>query len=576
MEYSISAGRDFSVSYTVCEPSDGIRQLHLCADAVSDAAKLDMTVSWQIPDIGVHLVWTPLSYTTHTVVPNWGGYSDSCAMYGAPVYTDLDFADRNRQTIACSDAKNQLRIHTGVIEETGELDCVVKIHVASPIRHYEADIRIDTRDIPFWQALDDVRAWWENYDGCKPMRVPDAAKQPLYSAWYSYHQNIDVEKIAGECAYFSRLGTKVLIVDDGWQTDNTARGFDFCGDWQPTPTKVPSMKAFVDAVHKTGMKFMIWFSVPYIGETCEAFRIFGEKTLYRSASRTHVLDPRYPDVREHLIGLYKKAVAEWGLDGLKLDFIDSFRQTDHYDAEMDYVSVYDAVDRLMKDVSAALTAIKPDILLEFRQNYIGPLMRTFGNMFRSSDCPADSFTNRQHILALRMLSGNTAVHSDMVMWHPGESAEQAAFQLTSVLFSVPQISVGKDSLTEEQAEMVRDYLAFWTKYRHVLLDGQMFYHGCGANYPYVSSRLGDTEVGAVYSGMTAYLETPADEIVIVNGSMDRRILLDAAWTGNFEYAVYRCTGKKTAEGTLSLTEPHIPAVIGNVPVNGRIVLNRCQ
>ena len=36
------------------------------------------------------------------------------------------------------------------------------------------------------------------------------------------------------------------------------------------------------------------------------------------------LDPRYKKVREYLSNLYESAVKEWDLDGLKLDFIDSF------------------------------------------------------------------------------------------------------------------------------------------------------------------------------------------------------------------------------------------------------------
>ena len=45
---------------------------------------------------------------------------------------------------------------------------------------------------------------------------------------------------------------------------------------------------------------------------------------------------------------------------------------------MDYALVEEAVCRLLTDVREALTAIKPDILIEFRQNYIGPAIRGFG------------------------------------------------------------------------------------------------------------------------------------------------------------------------------------------------------
>ena len=96
-------------------------------------------------------------------------------------------------------------------------------------------------------------------------RMPDTAKSPLYSAWYSFHQQIDVPAIVEECRFFGKLGCKSLIVDDGWQTDNNARGYAYCGDWEPTPAKIPDMKAFVDAVHETGLKFVLWYSVPFVG-----------------------------------------------------------------------------------------------------------------------------------------------------------------------------------------------------------------------------------------------------------------------------------------------------------------------
>ncbi len=37
-----------------------------------------------------------------------------------------------------------------------------------------------------------------------------------------------------------------------------------------------------------------------------------------------MLDPRYPEVREFLIGIYEKALLDWDLDGFKLDFVDEF------------------------------------------------------------------------------------------------------------------------------------------------------------------------------------------------------------------------------------------------------------
>lgn len=94
-----------------------------------------------------------------------------------------------------------------------------------------------------------------------------------------------------------------------------------------------------------------------------------------------------------------------------------------------------------------------------------------------------------------MTSGDTAVHSDMVMWNYEESAECAAFQLTRVLFAVPQISVRSSMMNEKHSQMVKHYLAFWMKYRETLLHGKMLYKGYASNYPYVSARSEQTQVG---------------------------------------------------------------------------------
>ena len=342
-------------------------------------------------------------------------------------------------------------------------------------------MRIDTRELPFYKCVEDVTKWWEIYDGYTPIHVPDTARRPLYSAWYSFHQQIDIPKIVEECRFFGKLGCKSIIVDDGWQTDDNNRGYAFCGDWEPTPAKIPDMKAFVDAVHETGLKFVLWYSVPFVGIHSKAYERFKDKTLADvGMGGTFVLDPRYPEVRQYLIDIYRNAVLDWGLDGFKLDFIDSFRQSAEVKDGMDYVSVYDAVDRLMKDVMRELTKLNPDILIEFRQSYMGPLMRTFGNMIRSADCPNDSFSNRLNTLSLRMTSGNTAVHSDMVMWNYDEPVEEAAYQLTNILFSVPQISVLHDRMPESHAKMVKTYLDFWSENRDILLDGEMFYKNYAA------------------------------------------------------------------------------------------------
>lgn len=574
MKYQVSYNEGFHGDFQEEKICDDVRVLHVYVKSNGEKKKLNVKVTWQIPQTGVHTVWSPGLYKNKEIVPDWGAYATSCAMSLAPVFADVSYDDMNKQTIACSDAKNKVDIHTGVTEENGCLDCVVCISVDYPVDEYSVDIRIDRRNIPFYQAIDSVRAWWEQYDGYEPAEVPVGAYEPVYSTWYSFHQHVNVEEIVKQCQYFSKLGCKTVIVDDGWQTENNQRGYDYCGDWKVTGTKITNMKEFVDAVHETGMKFMLWYSVPYVGAFSDTYERFKDKMLYKQGPeecRTYVVDPRYPEIREYLIGLYRQAVLDWGLDGFKLDFVDSFTQSDIVKEGMDYVSVYDAVDRLLKDVMKTLKELKPDILIEFRQSYIGPLMRTFGNMFRSFDCPCDSWSNGMNTLNLRMTSGNTAVHSDMVMWNYDAPAEEAAFQLTRTLLSVPQISVREELMSEEQKSMVGRYLELWNGYRNVLLFGEMFYKGYANNFPYVSARNKNVQVGAVYMGKIAYIHVATDEIVLVNATMDQEIFLDTKENGHYRCYIYDCCGIKKKEYDIELSAYRC---ITDVPVNGTVILKK--
>lgn len=569
--YTVECIENFTLNHTVTKEGE-ITYIDITAKAVDGPGKLSLAVKWNYPLIGAHLSWSPIPYAVRGVTPTWGvDKTESYAMRSAPVRSYVAYDDTNGITVACSDAKNNVCIQMGLRESCACLACGVFIRVDCDITEYSARIRIDERKIPFSECIEDVAKWWETFDGYTPAPVPEAARKPLYSTWYSYHQGITPDALLRECQYFHSLGCDTIIVDDGWHTAVKGGVYSTCGDWVPSAEKFPDMREFVNQVHKIGMKIMLWYTVPFMGENTMCYEQFKDKMLKPYGNhRTWILDPRYPEVREYIIGKYRSALMDWGIDGLKLDFIDSFAQSDTVKDGMDFVSVYDAVDRLMKDVLRELRAVRPDVLIEFRQTYIGPLMRTFGNMFRSSDTPNDSFGNRLNVLHLRQMSGNTAVHSDMTMWHPGESVESAAFQLTSVLFSVPQISVRESGIPEEHKAMIKEYLSFWNRYRQVILDGKMTYKNFASNYTYVSARLGDTQVGAVYGGRVAYLDVATEEIVLVNATMEKTMWLDARFRGEYSCVVKDCMGRECGTYEVVLGEPaRIP-----VPVNGYVYMMR--
>jgi alpha-galactosidase len=272
-----------------------------------------------------------------------------------------------------------------------------------------------------------------------------------------------------------------------------------------------------------------------------------------------VIDPRFPEMREYLIGLYERAVRAWDLDGLKLDFIDSFNLPKAMENELsggrDYDSVPEAVDCLLTELLTSLRAIKPDFMVEFRQHYVGPLMRKYGNMFRACDCPDDSISNRVRTIDVRLLCGNTAAHADMVMWHPDEPVESAALQLVQTLFAVPQVSMLLDKLPERHLAMLTFWLKFWREHRDVLLDGHFTPLQPEALFPVVIATTAATRVVAVYGDVVVNpgADAPA-ELLIVNGTLLSRVVLEIADDlGVRAVEVLNCCGEVVRRETLTLT-----------------------
>lgn len=514
--------------------SDGVELLHIRMEADAPVQPSAVEIVWHIPAIDIHGYWHPAAYRNRRLHVDWERGLVSKATYSAPVGCLFNTLGCNRLTFAYSDALNAVEMLAGVHEETSVFRCAVKLFTEpmAPIQTYEATLRLDTRDLPYYESLDEVQQWWASLPGYQPASVPEAAKLPVYSTWYSFHQQLDPEQIEHQCRLAKDLGCEMVIVDDGWQTSDNARGYAYCGDWLVSKDKIPDMRAHVDRVHAIGLKYMLWYSVPFVGKKSDAWHRFEHKilTVFDNLG-CGVLDPRYPEVREYVISLYEKALQEWDLDGLKLDFVDSFYATeetkDKQDPEMDFASVPEAVDRLLSDVIVRLQAIKPDVMIEFRQNYIGPLMKKYGNMLRATDCPNDPVENRIRTIDVRLLGGETAVHSDMIMWNPNEPTESAALQFINILFSVPQVSVKLDQIPEEHAQMTSFWLSFWREHRDALIEGKLSPGRPDSLYPLISAETGEKRIICAYEDVVVPLGEAAPEtVIVVNGTLNTRLVLE--------------------------------------------------
>lgn len=532
------------------------------------------TVRWQADVPGAMYKWDACCRLNRDLSPHWDDRFRSMLSSNAPVTCFFDGTDTNRYLWALSECGKLIELKNGLHDQTGSLSIHFSFGPRQFTGRYETEITLytDTRPIPMRKAVEGVASWWAEDCGMTPLRAPEDASDPLYSFWYSYHQNVTAADVEAECRRAKALGFSLCIVDDGWQTEDCGGGYPYCGDWLPAPGKIPDMAAHVGRVHGIGMKYILWYSVPLIGYRSAHYERFQDMLLRDEPGLcAAVLDPRYRETRDFLIQTFRNALTEWDLDGFKLDFIDSWREDASnapYNARMDIPALQDAVDACMRELVQTLTRIKPDVLLEFRQSYVGPHMKRFGNLFRVSDCAGDYLKNRAAILDLRMLMGDGAVHSDMLMMAPFEDPRLNALQIISCMFGVMQFSGRLEKLDENTLKMSRFWLSFLKKHKTLLQSKNLTAYEAHLLYTWAKTAENDACAVGVYAVDKVVRPDAAAAIYIANGCMGERVFVELS--GTYRVTVFDCFGE--SRGSFEKTFAGVQQLA--IPIGGLIEMRK--
>ena len=492
-----------------------------------------LKIKWQEKCLGVFSKWDPTLENNICLNPNWDKTSvNSSASLCVPILSYIDLCDTNSVSVYLDNCQNYTEFRSGISEEDKSIDFELRIFPQKSAidTEHTFNLIIDRRKVPLSEIINSAYINWNSLNkNC----IPEWAYEPVYSTWYSMHQNVYEDELINELKIASTYGMKTLIIDDGWQTDDCSRGYSYCGEWRFSESKIPDIKKFVDIVHSYGMKCMLWYNVSYIGSNVEIYKQFENKSLKKmhnssDDSYTIILDPRYSDVRKYIVNTYKNALNNYNIDGFKLDFIDSFQiyKENTIDNEMDCKSLEVAVCMLIDEINASLKQINPEVLIEFRQNYFGPYMANCANMIRVADCPGDSLRNRIWGTNLRLTCKNVAIHSDMLMWNEEETVENAALQFINTLFLVPQISVNISKLSYEHRRMMKFFLDFTIKNRSTLQFGEFKAYGHSANYSKIELKNAKKLIVILYADSLVETDDYYDEIAVVNGSSNEYAVIN--------------------------------------------------
>ena len=188
MNYKFKKETDYKISLQKVEEQEDIIKIKISIDFEKKSTPKPVVIRWTHPCKNVFSQWNPQLWSVRTLNPNWMPIKNgSRSAEGTPLQTHLSLDGINEITVSVSDPLTPMEIATGIVEETAEISYKLTLFtkLVSPMDKYETVLTIDTRKLPYEKVLaDTIRLWYEE------ISVPEASKEPMYSTWYSYHQNL--------------------------------------------------------------------------------------------------------------------------------------------------------------------------------------------------------------------------------------------------------------------------------------------------------------------------------------------------------------------------------------------------
>ena len=462
--------------------------------------------------------WFPAVGSERGLPADWLGGDTFSAIRSAPVGVLYDADGTSHLAFGVDWTTGEGELQFGVSEE--DKNFVVRLPIDGRIaaRAEELDVVVASRAGGYQEALRAVADALYTSSPARP--ASSAAREPVYSTWYGYSQRISDEIVSRDLPVAAELGFGSVFLDDGWQRFGDGRWYAGCGDWVPDEAKFPDLRDFVGRAQAQGLEAVLWLAPLLVGEQSEAFaRLAPFASRYSDGLRAWVLDPRHREVREFVVETCARLMRDYGLDGLKIDFLNNASVYAGTPSSGDIDDVGFAMVELLRGVADAVDVARPGALIEFRQPYVSPTVAAFADVVRADDCPADADRNRRSVVDLRLLAGAQVVHADPIMWAPEMGADAVTRQLLAGFFGVPQVSMPLADLTDEHRRTIAERLAQWRSLRELLLDGRITAGVPHRGYPVVQSRRGDVLLVVDYESGLAELDlTGVREVVVLNAT----------------------------------------------------------
>lgn len=490
-----------------------------------------LTLKIEVPLLDIHGYWTP--YLFRPVMQQHWVIEFSCAAHrNFPYLSFFNLDQKNRATIGVSNLYDDSIVSARMNQQTGNYDVEIKISIGNETREFA--VFIDTSERNWTEISADYRVfarpeWKPSY--------PAAAWLPVYCTWYAVHASVEKGWLEKQAEAAADMGFGTFIVDDGWCFDDFKRvcpetigsWYERIGDWEISEKKLPGFKQHVEKVQALGLKYLLWVSPFMVGGKSRFRKEVDCSYLSELHEGYQVFDPECEEAASRSMELMKKTVDNYGLDGLKIDFVDAVPQsleTPHGRAVYGY----------MKNLTESIKKENPEALFEFRQRYSTPQMLDIGTQFRAGDAPFDFIENLHRIAQIRVCLGDgVPVHADPVYWHPAESNVNIAKHMICSLAGVPMVSADLNELPENQRKIIEYWLQFYLRHIETFKNGHW-----QINYRF--DFLSSINVSFKSEKITFLCSSPHEPEELKNSSIILNLSAKDIECDGFE--IYNCLGEK--------------------------------
>ena len=519
------------------------------------AAPPTFNVSVKFPKDKINQIWNSKTWSNKSYF-SMPSYDRAAA--GFSIISGLTINDHNQITLTCKDVYQAKFVSTNIREENDSIVFNLGFFEDNPplssLQDYQAEVLVDFRNIHFSKAIFDASSWFLAHEFSIGKASVDTTNVPVLSTWYPMHRNIPLENITKELDSLKTFNFKSVLVDDGWQALVNMK-IDTSYSYEEGSYK--TMNTFKQKCIEMGMPLYLWYSMPFIGGNPVILKKYeGKYIRYRAPRQMYVLDPRYPEVRKHLISTYANFLSEWKFDGYWFDFLKGFYPKEgaliEEDKGRDFVSIELAVDTLYSEMEARLRAIDPDIFLGQKFPIVGPNLISYQNFLTGFVGVENSKVVREKMVNNRLLYGKYTPFMEVVAFNPREKPEDVARKIQSVLFGNPYLSFYISTLPEESKQTIRFWLKYWKQNYKVIFEGSFEPMQVSQFYPVVKVEDEKKIIYMVYEDYTLNLPLTLDSpIDIINSKPTEIIRLLSGKSGvEYNFEMFNCKGVSVEKGTL--------------------------